>query len=76
MNAVILPNVVLGNFTIVAASAVVTKPFAEGYCIIGGNPARVIKYLEKDKCVRYKNEYEYYGYYPRKKFEDKYLNRK
>ena len=76
MNAVILPNVVLGDFTIVAAGAVVTKPFAEGYCIIGGNPARVIKYLEKDKCVRYKNEYEYYGYYPRKKFEDKYLNRK
>lgn len=75
MNAVILPNVVLGDFTVVAAGAVVTKSFPEGYCVIGGNPARVIKYLEKDKCVRYKNEYEYYGYYPKKKFEKKFKSK-
>lgn len=76
MNAVILPNVVLGDFTIVAAGAVVTKPFPDGYCVIGGNPARVIKYLEKDKCVRYKNEYEYYGYYSKKEFEEKFKLKK
>lgn len=75
MNAVILPNVVLGNFTIVAAGAIVTKSFPDGYCVVGGNPAKVIKYLEKDKCVRYKNEYEYYGYYPKKKFEEKFKSK-
>lgn len=45
MNAVILPGVNLGQKTIVAAGAVVTKSFNSGNCIIGGNPARVLKYL-------------------------------
>lgn len=45
MNCVILPGVVLGDKTIVGAGAVVTKSFSEGNCIIGGNPARVIKEL-------------------------------
>lgn len=50
LNAVILPGVTLGNQTIVAAGAVVTKSFPEGHCIIGGVPAKVIKNLEsKDK---------------------------
>jgi transferase hexapeptide repeat len=75
MNSVILPNVVLGDFTVVAAGAVVTKSFAEGYCVIGGNPAKVIEYLEKDKCIRYKNEYEYYGYYSKKEFEKKFKSK-
>lgn len=43
MNAVVLPGVVLGNYTIVAAGAVVTKSFPEGQQIIGGSPARVLK---------------------------------
>ncbi|RTZ49710.1 acyltransferase [Chryseobacterium arthrosphaerae] len=47
MNAVILPGVVVGDFTIIAAGAVVTKSFEEGYCVIGGNPARKIKDLVK-----------------------------
>ena len=75
MNSVILPNVVLGDFTVVAAGAVVTKSFAEGYCVIGGNPAKIIEYLEKDKCIRYKNEYEYYGYYSKKEFEKKFKSK-
>lgn len=72
MNSVILPNVVLGEFTIVAAGSVVTKSFQDGYCIIAGNPARIIKKLDKDKCVRYKNKYEYYGFYRKEEFEKKY----
>lgn len=38
-------GVELGNRTIVAAGAVVTKSFPEGNCIIGGIPAEIIKYL-------------------------------
>ena len=70
MNSVILPNVFLGDFTIVAAGAIVTKSFPEGYCVIGGNPAKVIKYLDREKCVPYKNEPEYIGYLPKAKFEE------
>lgn len=69
MNAVILPNIKIGDFTIVAAGAVVTKSF-DGYCVIGGNPARIIKTLEKAKCVPFKNEIEYNGYIKAKEFEN------
>ena len=45
MNSIILPGVELGKNTVVGAGAVVTKSFKEGNCVIAGNPARVIKYL-------------------------------
>lgn len=51
MGAIILPGVQLGNFTTVGAGAVVTQSFAEGYCIIAGNPAKVIKLLIKEECI-------------------------
>ena len=51
MNVVILPGVHLGPRTIVGAGAVVTKSFEEGYCVIGGNPARLIKRIDKDKFI-------------------------
>lgn len=70
MNSVILPGVELGDFTVVGAGAVVTKSFPEGYCVIGGNPARVIKQLDKDKCKRYENKHKYYGYIKEEKFEE------
>lgn len=44
-NATILAGVELGEHTIVAAGAVVTKNFTEGNLLIGGNPAIVIKHL-------------------------------
>lgn len=50
MGAVILPSVTLGNFTIVGANAVVTKSFPDGYCVLAGNPAKVIKQLNKAEC--------------------------
>ena len=53
MGAVILPGVVLGDFTIVGAGAIVTKSFADGYCVIAGNPARMIKQLSKEECEQY-----------------------
>lgn len=45
MNTVILPGVNLGDNTIVAAGAVVTKSFPDGNCVIGGVPAKVLKVL-------------------------------
>ena len=42
-NVIVLPGVFLGNGTVVAAGAVVTKSFFEGDCVIGGVPAKIIK---------------------------------
>ncbi|MBA3828868.1 MAG: acyltransferase [Taibaiella sp.] len=50
INSTILPEVTLGDFTIVGAGAVVTKSFPDGYCVIAGNPAVVIKQLNKTEC--------------------------
>ncbi len=77
MNAVVLPGVVLGDFTIVGAGAVVTKSFPEGYCVVAGNPAKVIRNLAREEAVRYRNPHEYNGYIPHAKFaafRAKYLN--
>ncbi|MDM8125949.1 acyltransferase [Mediterraneibacter glycyrrhizinilyticus] len=47
MNAVILPGVTLGPHTTVGAGAIVTKSFPEGNCVIAGNPAKIIKYINQ-----------------------------
>lgn len=62
----ILPGVTLGDHTVVAAGAVVTKSFPDGYCIIGGNPARLIKKLDPTQCIKYRSPKEYIGYLPKK----------
>lgn len=51
--SVILPGVILGDFTIVGAGAVVTKSFESGYCVIAGNPAKIIKLLDKEACIAF-----------------------
>ena len=69
MNSVVTAGVTLGPRTIVAAGAVVTKSFPDGYCVVAGVPAKVVKYLDKEKFVPYHYEQEYYGYIPKDKFE-------
>jgi len=32
---------------------VVSKSFSEGYCVIAGNPASVIKQLNKADCIQF-----------------------
>ena len=49
MNRIVTAGVTLGPRTIVAAGAVVTKSFPEGYCILAGVPAKVVKILDKEK---------------------------
>ena len=51
MNAVLLPGTTLGDHTVVGAGAVVTKSFPDGYVVIAGNPAKVIRTLNKADCV-------------------------
>lgn len=69
MNSVVTAGVTLGPRTIVAAGAVVTKSFPEGFCVLAGVPAKVVKYLDKEKFVPWHYEQEYYGYIPKDKFE-------
>ncbi|MCF3936669.1 acyltransferase [Acuticoccus sp. M5D2P5] len=62
MGAIVLPGVELGDFTTVGAGAVVTRSVPEGHAMIAGNPARVIRRLDPDACVRYEVEHKYHGY--------------
>jgi acetyltransferase-like isoleucine patch superfamily enzyme len=50
MGSIMLPGKTIGDFTIVAAGAVISKDFPEGYCVIAGNPATIIKQLNKADC--------------------------
>ena len=47
MNAVILPGVVLGPHTVVAAGSVVGRSYPKGHVVLVGVPARVSKKLEQ-----------------------------
>lgn len=40
--ATILPGVTIGDGAVIAANAVVTKD-VPAYCVVGGNPAKIIK---------------------------------
>lgn len=76
-SCIVLAGVVLGPRTIVGAGSVVTKSFPDGYCVIAGNPAKIVKVLEKDKFIKEKHQVEYYGYIREDKFKhykNKYLS--
>mgnify|MGYP000885823556 CR=1 FL=1 len=73
-NVVVNAGVVLGPRTIVGAGSVVTKSFPNGHCVIGGNPAKIIKELDSNMIVYPKDEFEFYGYLPSSRFK-KYFER-
>jgi carbonic anhydrase/acetyltransferase-like protein (isoleucine patch superfamily) len=69
MNSIILPGVTLGDFTVVGAGSVVTKSFPEGHCVIAGNPARLVRRLDQQQCIRHQSTYEYNGYVKHSEFD-------
>lgn len=54
-SAIILPGVTLGEGSVVAAGALVTKNVPP-YAVVGGNPAKIIKYRDKDVYNELKGE--------------------
>lgn len=70
MNSIIMPGVSLGPSVIVGGGSVVTHSFPDGYVVIAGNPAKIIKNLDKERVdkERPRHEYEYYGYLSEKEF--------
>lgn len=68
MNSLVLAGVELGPSTIVGGGNIVTKSFPEGYCVIAGNPAKIIKHLDRNR-VEMPSHPEYYGYIPKEEFE-------
>ncbi len=71
-NCSILAGVVLGPRTVVGAGSVVTKSFPDGYCVIAGNPAKIIKYISKEDFIAPNHDIEYYGYIRADKFKEYY----
>ncbi|CAH1528202.1 conserved hypothetical protein [Vibrio rotiferianus] len=69
MNSMILPKVVLGDHTIVAAGAVVTKSFPKGHCVLAGVPAKVVKELDPQEVVKFENKNKFHGYISHEDFE-------
>ncbi|WP_260583185.1 acyltransferase [Sphingopyxis sp. PET50] len=68
--AKVMPGVELGPFTIVAAGAVVTRSFPEGYQILAGVPAKPVRRIEREQCVDYSREHRYHGYIPVEDFPE------
>ena len=50
-NVSVMPGVVLGPHTVVGANAVVTKSFPEGWCVLGGVPARKLKDIDSPEHI-------------------------
>lgn len=52
-NAIIMPGIHIGNGAVIGAGSVVTKD-VEDFSIVGGNPAKHIKWRIEDEALRYK----------------------
>lgn len=53
-SAIVMPNVILGDFCIVAANSFVNNSFPN-YSIVGGTPARLIRRLRKEEIEMINN---------------------
>lgn len=58
-NVIIVPGVTIGEGAVIGMGAVVTKD-VPAYAIVGGNPAKVIKYRDKERYDKLKQENRIY----------------
>lgn len=58
-NVTIVPGVTIGEGAVIGAGAVVTKDVPD-YAVVGGNPAKVIKYRDIEIFKKLKSEKKYY----------------
>lgn len=58
-NVTILPGVTVGEGAVLAANAVITKD-VPAMAVVGGNPAKIIKYRNKEHYERLKQEKRFY----------------
>lgn len=58
-NVTIVPGVTIGEGAVLGAGSVVTKD-VPAYAVVGGNPAKVLKYRNIDKFLRLKKEGKYF----------------
>jgi chloramphenicol O-acetyltransferase type B len=58
-NVIILPGVTIGEGAIIGAGSVVTKSIPD-LAIVGGNPARIIKYRQKEIFEKLKQEQKFF----------------
>lgn len=71
LNAVIKRGIVVGNGSVIAAGAVVVKDVPD-YAIVGGNPAKIIKYRTTEENINYmkNNEKDMWWNWEKKKISD------
>ncbi|MFA1575951.1 CatB-related O-acetyltransferase [Vibrio cyclitrophicus] len=67
MRAMIMPGVTIGEGAVVSANSVVTKDVAP-YCIVGGSPAKVVKYRFDESVIEELISMKIYDW-PEDKFE-------
>jgi len=60
MNSVLLPGVYLGENTVVAAGAIVNSSHPEGWCVLGGSPAKILKQIPRPECPLIDNRLVYH----------------
>jgi len=60
-NVVVLPNIRIGNGACIGAGAIVTKDVPD-YAIVGGNPARIIKYRFSEQQITTLNEIQWWNW--------------
>ena len=58
-NVTIVPGVHIGDGAVIGSGAVVTKDVPE-CAVVGGNPAQIIKYRDKERFYQLKEEKKYY----------------
>ena len=58
-NVIVTGNITIGEGAIIAVGAVVTKNVPD-FAIVGGNPARIIKYRDKDHYLSLKAQNKFH----------------